>query len=147
MLRNYDTFTIYHVISAISIRLINIIWALIQNQKQTNEVDNQNWSYFNMIIDLSQRIVTPLSSRRSWFLTTLHSELQGQLYTLYSELQGQLFTPRAVTQMTPFWSFPPGGIPRLTCVIWPISELFITCQLKWDCLYHFLLYAFIGCIC
>ncbi len=31
-----------------------------QNQKQKYEVDNQNWSHFDSIIDLNQRIITSL---------------------------------------------------------------------------------------
>ncbi len=64
-------------------------------------------------------------------LSTLHSELQGQLYT-------------GCDTIDTFLEFFLCGIPDLPHVIWSISELLVTCQLKWSCLHHFLLYVFIG---
>ncbi len=61
----------------------------------------------DMDIDMDIGIITAL----------LHSKLQGQLYTL------KLCNNWHISGVSL------GGIPYLPCVIWPIIELLITCQL------------------
>ncbi len=109
-----------------TLQLCNQLYTLqLCNQLYTLQLCNQLY-----ILQLCNQLYTLQLCNQLYTLQLCNQlntlQLCNQLYTL--RLCNQIILYSCVTNNT-FLGISPGGISHLPCVIWPVSELLITCQL------------------